>query len=84
MVITEGSRPALVEAPEELVRVLSADEGQVRYYLAGNHLVALDAGYKILDAVRIPTVRLSGEDPVAKAPSIHLVRHIHRQGRTSR
>lgn len=83
-VITEASRPALVEAPEELVRVLPADEAEVHYYLAGNHLVALDAGYKILDSVRIPTVRLSGRDPAPKTPSIQLVRHTHRQGRASR
>ncbi|MES2441018.1 MAG: hypothetical protein V4584_18280 [Verrucomicrobiota bacterium] len=59
MVVKEGERPALVEAPAELVRVLPARQTSVRYFLAGINLVAVDDGYKVVDSVRIPTVRLS-------------------------
>ncbi|MEO5715196.1 MAG: hypothetical protein ABIT37_17085 [Luteolibacter sp.] len=68
-VVPQGEREFLTEVPVELVRVLAAQsEVKVRFYLAGASLVALDAGGKVLDVVRIPTVRLDdGREPVAAA-----------------
>ena len=82
MVIQENERSSLVEAPPELVRVLPAhSQEQVRYYLAGSNLVAVDSGYKILDAVRIPTVRLSNEGgAVERGEVLRLVNHLGGRG----
>lgn len=55
--LAEGERSALVEAPAELVRVLPTRHTPIRYYLAGSNLVAVDNSFKVVDSIRIPTVR---------------------------
>lgn len=55
-VLTEDARPFLVEAPPALVKVLPAPQPEVRYYVAGGNVVAIDKTYRVVDSVRIPTV----------------------------
>ncbi|MES2922388.1 MAG: hypothetical protein V4819_12620 [Verrucomicrobiota bacterium] len=81
VVVQESDRSALVEAPAQLVRVLPAQSGAVRYYLAGSNLVTVNENYKVLDSVRIPTVRLPGNEPAADAEPLQLVRHVDRRSR---
>lgn len=77
-VIPERERGLLVEIPAELLRVLPAGEDAVAYYLAGSHLVAVDAGYKVLDSIPIPTVRLGERE--SAAGKTQLVRHVRHPG----
>ncbi len=78
-VIRENERSALVDAPVELVRVLP-HETEVRYFLAGGNLVAVNGNYKVLDSVRIPTIRLSGGiQSTGSAQALQLVRNIDRR-----
>jgi hypothetical protein len=69
VVVSESERSALVEAPAELVKVLSTrSQDDVRYYLAGSNLVATTAAFKVLDSVRIPTVRLPNGNGATDPP----------------
>lgn len=82
-VIEERERIALVPAPTELARVLAAEsKEEVSFYLVGRYLVAVDRNYKILDIVRIPTLRLGNEqDHVSDTnPLLVTVRHSNRKG----
>lgn len=54
--LTEEARPFLVAAPPALVKVLPPAQPEVRYYVAGGNVVAIDKTYKVVDSVRIPTV----------------------------
>lgn len=75
-VIGGNQRTALVVVSEELVRMMPARKQAVRYFLAGSNLVALDSGYKVVESIRIPTVRLPEEGmPVASAGNLQLVGH---------
>jgi hypothetical protein len=78
MTIPESERGLLVEIPAELLRVLPAGKDAVAYYLAGSHLVAVDADYKVLDSIPIPTVRLGKQE--STAGKIQLVRHMRHPG----
>ena len=60
VVITEKERPYLVEAPSDLVSLLPAGSG-VRYYVAGGNVVAIDDGYRVVESVRIPSIRFTVE-----------------------
>lgn len=77
VVIRETERSFLVDVPQEWVRVFSAHPHDFRYCLAGSNLVAVDKGYKIVDSIRIPTIRLSEveEEPAEEAGEVQLVRH---------
>lgn len=55
-VLAEDTRSFLVEAPPALVKILPAPKAEVRYYVAGGNVVAVDKTYKVVDSVRIPTV----------------------------
>ena len=57
MVVTEDQRSYLVEAPADLVSVLPAATGGVRYYIAGSNVVAVDSKFKIVDSVQIPSIK---------------------------
>ncbi len=59
VVIDEKSRPYLYAAPPELIKVLPAPIAGVRYYVAGSNVVAVDAQYKVVDSVQIPSVRIT-------------------------
>lgn len=74
-VIGAEEREALVDIPAELVRMLPADDSTVRYYLAGSQLVAVDAGYKVLDTIPIPTLRIGVNESHSSASNVHVVRH---------
>lgn len=74
-VVQVSERQALVEAPAELVRALPAGQPAVRYFLAGTNLVAVDSGYKVVDSIRLPRVRLSVAEPGAEAGSLQIVEH---------
>lgn len=76
-VIQENQRMALVEVPTELVRVLPARPQAIRYFLAGSNLVAVDSRYKVVDSIRIPTVRLLDKQmTVASTGSLQFVKHM--------
>jgi hypothetical protein len=61
-VVTEKERPYLVEAPADLVSVLPPAQGGVRYYVAGGNVVAVDKEYRVVDSIRIPTVKFTMDD----------------------
>lgn len=57
VVITEKERPYLVAAPPELVKILPARE-EVRYYVAGGNVVAVDKEYRVVDSIQIPSIKI--------------------------
>jgi hypothetical protein len=62
LVIQEKERPFLVDAPPELVQVLPTAAGDVRYYVAGSNVVAVDKTYKVVDSVQIPSIKIEVDD----------------------
>ncbi|MEO5914100.1 MAG: hypothetical protein ABIS50_07700 [Luteolibacter sp.] len=66
VVVAEKERTYLVAAPPELVQVLPAPTGDVRYYVAGSNVVAVDGHYKIIDSVQIPTIKYTETDDEVK------------------
>ncbi|QJE96000.1 hypothetical protein [Luteolibacter luteus] len=61
VVITEKERPYLVTAPPELIKVLPARD-EVRYYVAGGNVVAVDKEYRVVDSVQIPSIKITVDD----------------------
>lgn len=61
VVVTEKERPLLVEAPPALVAVLPAPAPEVRYYLAGSNVVAVNKTYQVVDSLQIPSVTFAAE-----------------------
>ncbi len=61
-VVTETQRSYLVDAPPELIKVLPAPSGGVRYYVAGSNVVAVDSSYKIVDSIQVPTIKYEEDD----------------------
>ncbi len=55
VVVEEEYRTHLVEAPPELVQILPQRE-EVRYYIAGSNVVAVDNTYKVVDSIEVPSV----------------------------
>ncbi len=62
VVITEKERPYLMEAPPDLISVLPPPTPDVRYYVAGGNIVAVDKTYKVVDSIQIPTVKITVDD----------------------
>jgi hypothetical protein len=63
VVVTEKQRPYLVEAPAELIKVLPAPgTEEVRYYVAGGNVVAVDKEYRVVDSIQIPSVKFAVEE----------------------
>lgn len=62
VVITEKERPFLTEAPPELIKVLPAPTPEVRYYMAGGNVVAVDREYKVVDSIQVPSVKITVDD----------------------
>ena len=60
-VFAEDVRPFLLEAPPALVKVLPPPTAEVRYYVAGGSVVAIDKTYKVVDSIQIPTVKFEVE-----------------------
>ena len=59
IVVEEEHRTHLMPAPPELVKVLPAPSGDVRYYVAGSNVVAVDKTYKVVDSIQIPSVKIT-------------------------
>ncbi|RYD65693.1 MAG: hypothetical protein EOP83_06840 [Verrucomicrobiaceae bacterium] len=62
VVITEKERPLLIDAPADLVGVLPAPSADVRYYVAGGNVVAVDRDYRVVESVNIPSIKITLED----------------------
>ena len=62
MVIQEKERPFLMAAPPELIKILPAPREEVRYYVAGSNVVAVDKEYKVVDAIQIPSIKITVDD----------------------
>lgn len=60
-VVTQEHRGYLLEAPPALIKVLPPAQPDVRYYVAGGNVVAIDKTYKIVDSLRIPSVKFEVE-----------------------
>ena len=56
VIVTEKERPFLVEAPPELIKVLPPPSAEVRYYVAGSNVVAVNKTYQVVDSIQIPSV----------------------------
>ena len=65
IVVQESDRGYLLGPPPELVRVLPASRQDLRYYVAGCNLVAVDPNFKVVDSVRIPSIILIGRSESA-------------------
>jgi len=58
VVVREPEREYLVDAPPQLVKLLPPVETtKVRYYVAGGNVVAVDPEYRVVDSIRIPSVK---------------------------
>jgi hypothetical protein len=57
-VIQEKERVHLIDAPPELVKVLPPPTPEVRYYVAGSNVVAVDRDFRIVDSVHIPSIKI--------------------------
>lgn len=62
VVVSENQRSYLIAAPPELVKVLPAPSGGVRYYMAGSNVVAVDSSYKVVDSVQIPSIKYTEDE----------------------
>ncbi len=62
VVVTEAQRSYLVDVPPDLVGVLPAPTAGIRYYVAGSNVVAVDASYRIVDSVQIPSIKYSEDE----------------------
>lgn len=60
-VVTEEHRNFLMEAPPALVKVLPPPNADVRYYVAGGNVVAVDKSYKVVDSIRVPSMKFDVE-----------------------
>ena len=67
-IVPEESREILLQIPQELLRILSANSKGYRYYLAGNKVLALDELYKVVDVIKIPNLD-SPKEPLAQVVS---------------
>lgn len=59
--ILERERPYLTPAPTELGKVLPNLGPEIRYYVAGSNVVALDRSFKVLDGMQVPTIKICGD-----------------------
>ena len=49
--------------PPKLVEVLPPVEStEVRYYVAGSNVVAVDENYRVVDSIQIPSVKITVDD----------------------
>jgi hypothetical protein len=58
-IIPQAERDHLFKAPAELIEVLPEARSGVTYYVAGSNVVAVDSDYKVVDSIRIPTIKFS-------------------------
>ncbi len=60
-ILTKEQQPYLFEAPPALIKVLPAPQPDIRYYVAGGSVVAVDKTFKVVDSLRVPTVKFDVE-----------------------
>lgn len=60
-VVTQEQRAFLMEAPAPLVKVLPPPTADVRYFVAGGSVVAVDKTYKVVDSIRVPSLKFDVE-----------------------
>ena len=56
--IPKAERDYLIEAPDDLLKVLPEPRTGVHYYVAGSNVVALNSDYKVVDAIRVPSIKI--------------------------
>ena len=56
-VLTEEHRGDLMAAPPAWVQVLPPAPAEVGYYVAGANIVAVDKSSKVVDSIRVPSLR---------------------------
>ncbi len=66
-VVTQEHRAFLYEAPPALVKVLPAPRPDTRYYVAGGNIIAVDKTYKVVDSLRVPSIKFDVDVDGAKA-----------------
>lgn len=64
LVVAEAERPYLMAAPADLVKILPSPRGDVRYYVAGSNVVAIDGNYRVVDSIQVPTITYEDEDKI--------------------
>lgn len=57
-VIQEKERVHLIDAPPELEKVLPPPTPNIRYYVAGSNVVAVDRDFRVVDSVHIPSIKI--------------------------
>ena len=63
IVVAEPQREYLVAAPPELVKLLPPpDEVEVRYFVAGSNVIAVNEEYKVVDSIQIPSINIEVDD----------------------
>ena len=62
VVLAADERSYLVAAPPELVAVLPPPTSNVRYYVAGSNVVAVDGTYKVIDSVQIHSITYTEDE----------------------
>ncbi|MES2466380.1 MAG: hypothetical protein V4675_03675 [Verrucomicrobiota bacterium] len=60
-IVTKEQQELLLEAPPALVKVLPAPKPEIRYYVAGGNVIAVDKSYKVVDSLRVPSVKFDVE-----------------------
>lgn len=56
--VQENQRAYLIEAPKDLTEALPPPAAGVRYYVAGSNVIAVDANYRVVDSVQIPSIKI--------------------------
>lgn len=62
VVIAEGHRTYLLDAPDDLVKVLPPADAGVRYYIAGSNVIAVNSNFEVVDSIQIPSIKFTVED----------------------
>lgn len=60
-VVTQEQRSYLMDAPPALLQVLPPAPAEVRYVVAGGNVVAIDKSFKVVDSIRVPSVKFDVE-----------------------
>lgn len=59
--IKEELRTHLVEVPSDLQKFLPETQDNIRYYIAGSNVIAVDSDYSVVDSIQIPSVKYTVE-----------------------
>lgn len=61
VVVSEKERAYLIAAPSDLISILPTPASGVRYYVAGSNVIAVDANYRVVDSIQVPSVKFTVE-----------------------